>query len=225
MKLRDEGTVGPVIFKIFGGNRVENNKKSHVKVFYYGIAVLSCVMYILIIYATVQISMRYAYMVNATDNHISCEQDAQMVSDGSDILTETVRLYAVTTDKQYAEDYFTELNVTKRREKALQQLENHNVSEEARDFLQTALDNSNALTKREFYSMRLVSEAMEYDMESLPQEIGETELTAEDMALGREEMLEKGRLMVFDDGYKVEKDAVMDNISHFLDSVISETRK
>lgn len=188
-----------------------------------GLIVLSCIFYVLIIFATVQISLRYEGMIRATDDHISCEKDAALVSDGSDYLTERVRLYAVTSDIQYAQEYFTELNVTKRREKALEQLQDHNAGGQAEDYLQTALDNSNLLTKREIYSMKLISTANGYLSESLPKEVQSTELTPEDAALSAEEMLEKGRMMVFDEEYKTEKAAVMDNITRFTDSVTAGT--
>ena len=51
----------------------------------------SCVLYILVIYATVHAAMEYKAMVTDTDNYIECEKNAALVSDGSDYLTQQNR--------------------------------------------------------------------------------------------------------------------------------------
>ena len=49
---------------------------------------LACVLYILVIYATLQVSLRYDELVSATNNYIACEKNAAIVREGSDYLTE-----------------------------------------------------------------------------------------------------------------------------------------
>ena len=44
---------------------------------------------------------------------------------GSDYLTDQIRCFVATGDKTYLDNYFTEVNVTKRREKALQEIQSH----------------------------------------------------------------------------------------------------
>ena len=55
----------------------------------------------------------------ATERCILCEAAAKDLQDGSHYLTEKARLYALTGEKEYMLAYFTETNVTRRREKAL----------------------------------------------------------------------------------------------------------
>lgn len=59
---------------------------------------MACVLYILVIYATIQVSLRYDELIVATNDYIACEKNAALVREGSDYLTEEVRLYAVTSE-------------------------------------------------------------------------------------------------------------------------------
>ena len=57
-----------------------------------------------------------------TEQYIACERAAKQLQDGSDYLTEQVRLYVMTGQQEYMENYFKEANVTCRREHALEEL-------------------------------------------------------------------------------------------------------
>ena len=62
---------------------------------------------------------------DATDQYIVCENAARQLQDGSDYLTEQVRLYAMTGERNYLDQYFEEADVTKRREQALESLKKY----------------------------------------------------------------------------------------------------
>ena len=191
----------------------------------YSMIAISIILYILLISATVYASHRYNILQNATSNYISCEKDASLVADGSDYLTEQVRLYTVTLDTRYVDNYFTEVHVTRRRDTALEQLSDFQVSEEARSFLQAALEHSNTLMEQEIYAMKLIATAQGGDMTGFPQEIQTSVLTAEDLALSPEEMIAKARDLVFGTSYQESKDVIFSNISYFLNSIIRETQQ
>ena len=183
---------------------------------------LACVLYILVIYATLQVSLRYDELVSATNNYIACEKNAAIVREGSDYLTEEVRLFAVTAELRYANDYMKEVNQTKRREKALEELGQFTFSQKAGEYLEAALFNSNKLISRELYAMKLVSVAHAYEKKSLPKEVGDIQLTAEDSELSPEEMLLKAQDMVFNDTYQEAKEEIMEDIGQFLDDIVAE---
>ena len=63
----------------------------------------------------------------------------------------------MTMDPTYMEAYFTEANVTRRRENALENLEQYLVSDEALQFLKEALSYSNELMEREIYAIKLIN--------------------------------------------------------------------
>lgn len=57
----------------------------------------------------------------STERYITCEAAAKQLKEGSDYLTEQVRLYVLTGEAKYREQYLEEVNVTKRRERALEE--------------------------------------------------------------------------------------------------------
>lgn len=184
---------------------------------------MACVLYILVIYATIQVSLRYDELIAATNDYIACEKNAALVREGSDYLTEEARLYAVTSDLQYIDAYLKEVNETRRRERALDELGKFSFSQKASEYLEAALFNSNKLISRELYAMKLVSSAKGAAEKNLPGEVKDIQLTAEDRELSAEEMLSKGQDMVFNDAYQEAKAGIMEDIGLFLDDIVAET--
>lgn len=187
----------------------------------------ACVLYVFILYGMFQISRRYDVLIRETENYIGCQSLAADVMEGSNILTEQVRLYAVTADLSYAEAYFQEADVDKKRESALESLESMDGYKKDSDtarYLQMALDHSNELMETELYSMRLVSEAKGYKMEDIPEAVLDVELSAEDQALGKGAKMEKAQDLVFGPAYRDAKTQISDDISYSLSSILDSTR-
>lgn len=55
----------------------------------------------------------------ATDQYIACEEATKQMQEGSDYMTEQVRLYTMTGEKQYMDNYFLEKHNSKKREASL----------------------------------------------------------------------------------------------------------
>ena len=120
---------------------------------------MSCVLYILLLAATIHVSSRYKVVHLSMDDYIACERNGALLREGSAYLTEQVRLYTVTADPQYMEDYFQEVQVARRREQALEAL-GESYSEDTRyRYLVSALERSNGLVEQETQAMRRVLEA------------------------------------------------------------------
>ena len=208
---------------------MEKQEKSQVKgiricTLNYIIFVSAVVLFNILIYATVQVSVRYEKLIKATEDYITCEKDGALVREGSDYLTEQTRLYVVTMEPRYLEEYFTEKNVTRRREQALEGLQRYESSTEAYEFLRMALDESNRLTETEIYAMALIARFQEDAAQDLPQEIQEVEFLQEDMELGFEERIEKAQNMVFDSNYRETKDLIECYTNNFLNAIVTWTR-
>ena len=114
----------------FRENEMEKEKGGKIKgikirTINYAMIIAAAVLYVVLVYATVQASIKYKRLIEATEDYILCEKDAALVREGSDYLTEQVRLYVVTLEPEYMEAYFTEKNVTRRREQALEELEEY----------------------------------------------------------------------------------------------------
>lgn len=183
----------------------------------------SCILYVLLLFATVHALQNYDRMVSATEDANACQKNASLISEGSDYLTKQVRLFAVTMDKQYMENYFKELKITRRRDTALENLKNYDINKETYHYLTTALEHSNELIQTEFYSIKLISVANKIQTEQFP-DITNLNLTPDDAALSREEMIKKSQEMVFGTDYHNFKKAISENITNFLDQIVIDAR-
>ncbi len=186
---------------------------------------LSCVLYIFLILATVHISTRCDHMLEATNKYIACQENAALVSEASDDMTEYVRLYVITEEAQYIDAYFEEVDTARRRERALEQQNEEHVSDKANDFLQKALDWSNQLMEKEIYAMKLTASACKADIEKLPPKVQEAQLSEADTKLGKEKKLEKARDMVFGFEYQDTKKQIRENVEYFLNDAVDWTQK
>ena len=182
---------------------------------------VSCVVFLCLIYDTVIMPAHYHHLIAHTDEYILCENDANSLSAASDYLTEQVRLYVENMDIRYMDNYFEEIHVAQRREKALAELSSHDTTDAVRHALESALECSNDLMEREIYAMELVSTANGYAESSLPEEVRRIQLKAADAALSPDEMIEKARTMVFDSGYQDAKALIRSHLDYFLDGIIS----
>lgn len=180
---------------------------------------ISCVLYVLLITATIRVSERYRDVHGSMDDYIAFEENEALLTEGSAYLTEQVRLYTVTLEPEYMEHYFTEANVTRRREAALEQLRINYEGNEAYAYLVEALDHSNDLMSDEIYAMRLISEAQGYPQDSLPEEVQAVSLNSEDQNLSQEEMIQKAREIVFGTAYQEAKTRILDSVASSIDSI------
>ena len=76
---------------------------------------------------------------DATERYILCERAAKNLQDGSNYLTEQVRLFAITGQQVYMDNYFAEA-ADGRREKALEELRPYFEGTHTFTALQTALN-------------------------------------------------------------------------------------
>lgn len=185
---------------------------------------VSFILYVILIWVTVYASRKYDDMILATDAYIQYQEHASQVGEGSDYLTEQVRLYTVEAEVSNVENYFEEVYVTRSRDRALEELREDQVEQRAIEFLQNALDSSNELMEREIYAMKLVSTAKGHDMSSFP-DVEKVVLEQADRELGSEEMMKKAREMVFGASYQETKRTIESSISYFLDSVKDDMKQ
>ena len=185
---------------------------------------VSCILYILLVWVTVYAWQKYENMVASTNEYIQCEEDAALVADGSNYLTEQVRLYTISMDMQYVKNYFVEVYDTKRRDTVLDRLETYHVDEKTYDFLLNALDRSNKLMEQEIYSIKLISVSQKQDMKEFP-DVEKVSLKPEDKLLSEEEMIEKARELVFSYEYQESKEHILTNVSSFLDEIVDDTQQ
>lgn len=157
----------------------------------------------------------YRRMDEASDNYIAAQFAASNVEACSDYLTDRVRCFVVTGEIDYLKDFYEEVNVTRRRDKAVESLENllAGNDNDALENLNTALSLSNELIGFENQAMRLMIEAGDYDADDIPQEIRELSLGTEYQTLTDDELRKEAQRLVFDNNYVHYKDRIRENVS------------
>lgn len=161
---------------------------------------------------------------NTTEQYIKCEKAAEQLQEGSDYLTEQVRLYVMTGEEKYLDQYIEEAEVTKRRENAVKDLSEYFKGSSVVESLQTALTDSKALMETEYYAMRLRLEATSITKEDWPEEIQMRSLSGKDRNLSNAEKIAKAQEMVSDERYETAKAEIEENITNGMDALLEKTK-
>lgn len=173
-------------------------------------------------FISIQSEKEFHILQTTTEQYILCEKAAKQLQDGSDYLTEQVRLYVMTTQKEYLELYFEEANETQRREKAVADLKQYFSDTETFESLKSALQCSQKLMNTEYYSMRLILEATA--QQEIPDELKTIKLTEEDKQLSNDEKITKAQQMVCDDSYQEARTEISNDVTKCMNSLIKQTR-
>lgn len=186
-----------------------------------GITIVMAVVFVML---SVRSESEFQALQRMTDEYIICEKSAKQLQEASDYLTEQARLYAMTGETQYRDNYFEEVKVARRREHALDSLEVYFDGTVALKSLRSALDASDQLMEREYYSMRLVAEAAKSDFSTLPKELQNVEMETEDSVLSYLSKMQKARNVVSDDDYERTKTEIMSAVTECLSELLTTTR-
>ena len=178
-----------------------------------------------LIAADVSVTRGYQRMKSASDSYIAAQLAASDMESGSDYLTDRVRCFVVTGEVEYLEDFFEEIEETRRRDKAVENLEALLAGKDssALTSLNMALDLSNELVEIENHAMRLMVEAGDYDGAIIPDKIERMPLSPEDQALSKEELKDKAQKLVFDNNYMHHKDRIRESVSQCTQSLIRDS--
>ena len=165
---------------------------------------------------------QYKILRSAMQDYMTCEQAAQKLQDGSDVLTKQVRLAAATGEQAYIDAYFEEANVTRTREKAVEEIASLDSSVKAFAALQEALSVSTELMQTEYYAMRLIEESMDAPLSVWPEALQAVQLSQEDAALSPEGKLHRAQSLVIGPAYETAKDMIASDVRAAV-SAISES--
>lgn len=175
----------------------------------------------------VHVMRDYNKLADITEEYIYVQEEAENLLVGSDFLTDRVRLYAVTKDLGYVEEYFTEVEETKRRDKALETLEEHMDGKDAEILTASreALELSNELMEMEMHAMKLAALSADEAVSMLPLEIGDYPLTEEELSCTSEEKSDAAVGLVFSEEYRDMKRQIEEKISFVTERVITICEK
>lgn len=138
----------------------------------------------------------------------------------SDYLTDQSRLFAVTGNLLYLNNYFTEKNETRKRNEALSELEKiFSYDEIEFKKLQTAFSQSESLSEVEMYAMKLMVISGKYNEDEIPEEISSIKIRDTDAKLSKYEMKEKALQLLFNSSYLICKSRINENCSLLINSI------
>lgn len=162
-------------------------------------------------------------LVNMTKEYILTQNDVMNMSLGSDYLTEQARQYVIFQEPSYADAYFTEAEVTRRRDQALLSMQNHARADDTTSvqLLSEALDMSNDLMDQEIHAMKLAAIAADRDISVLPSRLQKYTLSPEEMQSSRDQQLATAFQLVFGTEYQHTKKVMADKLSNVTTNVMS----
>ncbi len=176
---------------------------------------------VVLLWITMTLSSEYSASIQIADDYHRLETDARMVQSASDDLTRSVRLFVMTGKKEYMDEYFTEANVTKRRENAIEDLKSMQATESLLQPLENSVHESMALMLLEYEAMRYASEGYGLDLEDLPPEVKDCELPKEAGSMTSEEKIEEAKSIVFGTEYFDYKDRIRSYEEQYLQAAFA----
>ena len=176
----------------------------------------------LLLFRTIRAIKSYNALSTATDIYIDLQEAADSLMKASDYLTDEAQCYTVLGDREHMENYFTEAQVTRRRDLAIEEMEARLPDSEVLTALKNAMSESLDLMNREYYAMRLMLLAQ--GDQDVPEALKGVAISQADLALTPEEKKELARQMMHDDGYYGQKDRIRANLKQCIEQLKHETR-
>lgn len=173
-----------------------------------------------VLFSSFKIKNDYEVLIDSMNDYSECNKAINEFKDSTDYLTNQTRLFSINLDPIFLENYFYEVNFLKRREVALEIIQMSHKGDTIEANLQMALKESLFLQRREMYSMRLLCDAVPFEIE-IPNLILQVELTGADKELSKNQKLEKGKNMLFDDAYIASKEHISTYTSKAHEALIN----
>ena len=172
-----------------------------------------------------KVNQSYQASTAANTRFLTAQQAAFDMEAVSDYLTDRVRSFVVIGDVAYMKDFFEEVEITQRREKALSNFESlqEESNSSAYENLSAALELSNELVKREHLAMRLRLDSLGYALEEMPDTLAAITLSPEDQVLSADEKAQKAINLLFDDYYMEHKNRIKENTSHSTEIMLQNS--
>lgn len=192
------------------------------KVVNIGFTVLVFIIAAALVVFSIVLNRGYRKVVETGERHLTAVASADDLQEGSDHLTECVRMFVVTGDISFLDDYFEEANVTRRRERALEDMENlrNEASGDVYRALSEALETSDDLMEREFLAMRLTQVAFGYGDDRVPAAVSSVELSPDYDSMTSDEKKEEAQRLVFGEEYDLSKMSIRENVKKCTDGLV-----
>ena len=169
------------------------------------------------VYAVIRINtISYKQSTNY-DNHLHYLIANARFRPGTDLLTDAVRRYVVTMKPEFMDQYFYEVREGRHRDQALEMVEGLQIDQSLKDTLTHAMKRSKELMMPEYHAMHLI--AHYNDVGVLHKEIGECQLTPEELKMTLEERHQRAEELLWGDAYIKTKTKIYSYLSNGLEQV------
>ncbi len=184
--------------------------------------VISVILTFVLLWITIRLGSVYSSFTAITDQYNRIQNDAMMVQAASDDLTEDVRLFVMTGERRYMNEYFEEANETKRRERAIEDLQSMGYSEDITALLKNAVSESKHLMELEYEAMHYAGLGYGYDEDSLPDEVRNYKISDAAKTMTDTELVDLGQELVFGIDYRSAKARISGYRQEFLKRAIEQ---
>lgn len=186
--------------------------------------VLTVVLSVVCIACFVYGHSQFEKLKTITEDYILCEDTAEELQSGSQYLTDKVRLAALTGEQRYIDQYFTEINVYQRRDRAVKTLEENFADSESLVALKAAMEESSKLCETEYYAMKLVEDANGALTSEQPAEIRHIKLSKRDAALSSADKMARARELVSDADYEEARTVIDSDLDKCVSVLVSDVQ-
>lgn len=148
-------------------------------------------------------------------NAIEFVEASAALGKASDYLTAEARAFSVTQKAKHLNNFWNEVNTTKRRDASVATLKKLNGDQKLLDLLVQSKANSDALIQTELESMRAVMEATGVPVAEMPKPIAQYALPEAVKKLTKQGKIEHAQKILFDQKYYDNKRSIMDPLKRF----------
>ena len=175
--------------------------------------------------ADARVTRGYEQMESASERYIQAQLAAYSLEMTSDYMTDRARCFVVTGEIEYLNDFFTEVEVTKRRDAAVSKLETllQDSGGDAYRHLSAALALSNELISYEHQAMKLRLLAGDYPEDQIPPALQSLELPPEQAALSPEEKINLAIDLVYGEEYMDYKNRIKAQTAECAEHLIDDS--
>ncbi len=196
-----------------GDEKIKGFSLNKINIIY---VVLGVILSILLIASLYMITDKYHKMNESITEYVEWQKDASELENASDYLTEQVRCFVIVREKEYVDNYFNEAYYLKRREKALEHIEERLKNTDAYIILNHALDESNELMDKEYHAMKLIILAQGYAINLFPDVVKNYNLSDDELNMTVQEKLLCAQNLVFGNEYKNSKLSISTNVRNCI---------
>lgn len=148
-------------------------------------------------------------------NRRECEKQEQVLKAGSDYLTDEVRRFIATGDREHMDNYWKEIQVNRSREHAVEELQRLSVTKEEMELVERAKLTSDLLIPGETWAMRITAQVYGLSLSELPPEVAAVSLTREELELPVEKQHQLALDYIFGPEYRKGRRSLAQDLDEF----------